>query len=561
MTTEREFNRARASHFVPEVDDDIAPNRITKSSRLDAPKHPQASGLIMRKAARDGNGVAEGADDLVATASSASGSALPTALMRKFESSLGADLSSVRVHTGAASADAAAAVGAKAYTVGQDIHFGAGYYDPSSSDGQHLLAHEVAHTVQQSGGSATRQNKLQVSAPHDAAEHEADRAADAMTSGQSFQIGGGAPVAARKVYRDADPDATQAPPEASPEMKEQADQFTANLLEGLARYREWRGNSAHTGHDVIAQQAMNAAAVAFNKNNIGSDAWEQWAGSGVAAKLSAADKADICEADSISGGNVMAIVRSTLSLPYTKPDHKYVMKLSSTTNGSLVDKALSALGTRVTITYTNAFAPSFHFTRDFTVSGLSVSAGVSVAATPRRFAQDHVEEQWGKTPSIFKFGKEAAKNFFHSLKDMEKEWAKDWLRSLGDRKHASTYEGSKPVDIGLDFDLLNLQIGADGIVADPVLEFWSPNDIIGAVLVPRLGRAELNVGPLDIRGVLMDAVTFQGTFGMFGALSFPNLKPTVTPPGQIVQGASSTTVGAIIDLKLVEMGAAWANLW
>lgn len=151
--------------------------------------------------ARDANGVAAGADAAVAAASSSSGSSLPTHLQRQFEGSLGADLSSVRVHTGAESQAAAHAVGAKAYTVGQDIHFGAGKYQPDDPFGMHLLAHEVAHTVQQAGGSAHRQNKLEVSTPHDAAEHEADRAADAMVRGAPATIGGNAGSLARQTVQ------------------------------------------------------------------------------------------------------------------------------------------------------------------------------------------------------------------------------------------------------------------------------------------------------------------------------------------------------------------------
>jgi hypothetical protein len=109
--------------------------------------------------------------------------------MRKFEGSLGADLSGVRVHTGGESATAASAVGARAFATGQDIHFGAGQYDPVSSEGQHLLAHEVAHTVQQRGGNPSGvQYKLEVSAPGDAFEHEADHAAAAMVSGAPASV-------------------------------------------------------------------------------------------------------------------------------------------------------------------------------------------------------------------------------------------------------------------------------------------------------------------------------------------------------------------------------------
>lgn len=201
MTTEREHAHARPEQNLDLDRDAAGVGRISRAAQLSAPTTPVVSGLLSRKAERDGNGVAAGADAAVASAQGSSGSALPETLMRKFESSLGADLSSVRVHTGGESEAAAHAVGAKAYTMGQDIHFGAGQYDPHSAQGQHLLAHEVAHTVQQGSGTPHRQNKLEVSTPHDAAEHEADNAATAMVAGQAFSVTTGAGVQ-RKVFRD-----------------------------------------------------------------------------------------------------------------------------------------------------------------------------------------------------------------------------------------------------------------------------------------------------------------------------------------------------------------------
>ncbi|MBK7191815.1 MAG: DUF4157 domain-containing protein, partial [Myxococcales bacterium] len=121
----------------------------------------QAAGL------RDANGVAADAEAAVDRAASSTGAPLPTHIQRQFEGSLGADLSGVRVHTGGESQQAAQAVGAKAYTVGNDIHFAAGNYQPDDPFGMHLLAHEVAHTVQQSGGAQRRQHKLEVSTPQD----------------------------------------------------------------------------------------------------------------------------------------------------------------------------------------------------------------------------------------------------------------------------------------------------------------------------------------------------------------------------------------------------------
>src|SRR5207245_89383 len=60
------------------------------------------------------------------------------------------DLSRVRVHTDARSAESAYAVHALAYTVGRDIVFASGQYAPQTPAGRKLLAHELAHVIQQS---------------------------------------------------------------------------------------------------------------------------------------------------------------------------------------------------------------------------------------------------------------------------------------------------------------------------------------------------------------------------------------------------------------------------
>lgn len=68
-----------------------------------------------------------------------------------FEPRFGADFSSVRVHTDERANETAKSIGAKAFTHGRDIAFASGQYSPGSSEGQHLLAHELTHVVQQSG--------------------------------------------------------------------------------------------------------------------------------------------------------------------------------------------------------------------------------------------------------------------------------------------------------------------------------------------------------------------------------------------------------------------------
>ena len=82
-------------------------------------------------------------------APSSAGEALEAGVRREMEARLGADFASVRVHTDTEAGESARALNARAYTVGPDIVFGAGQYAPSTPIGRHVLAHELAHVVQQ----------------------------------------------------------------------------------------------------------------------------------------------------------------------------------------------------------------------------------------------------------------------------------------------------------------------------------------------------------------------------------------------------------------------------
>ena len=89
---------------------------------------------------------------------------------------LGHDFSRVRVHHNAQAAASAEAVSAAAYTVGNDVVFGAGRYEPATFEGRALLAHELVHVVQQSGVHAPRSaGPIAIGDPHDRSEHEAER--------------------------------------------------------------------------------------------------------------------------------------------------------------------------------------------------------------------------------------------------------------------------------------------------------------------------------------------------------------------------------------------------
>jgi hypothetical protein len=111
-----------------------------------------------------------------------SGSPLPRATRGMFEAVLGHDFSGVRVHADAASAASAHDVNARAYTVGQNIVFGSGEYRPGTAAGDHLLAHELTHVVQQSGSGGTLQRQGLDDREEDEKEREAESLADRATS-------------------------------------------------------------------------------------------------------------------------------------------------------------------------------------------------------------------------------------------------------------------------------------------------------------------------------------------------------------------------------------------
>lgn len=114
------------------------------------------------------------------------GAPLDAAFRARAESFLGTDLAHVRVHTDAAAVESARSVQGHAYTSGSHIVFGPGMYDTSSAGGQHRLAHELTHVVQQQRGGVAGTvvpGGLSVSDPSDRFERAAVRSADAFVSG------------------------------------------------------------------------------------------------------------------------------------------------------------------------------------------------------------------------------------------------------------------------------------------------------------------------------------------------------------------------------------------
>jgi hypothetical protein len=112
-------------------------------------------------------------------ASRGRGRRLDTGIASQLEGALGDSMQDVRVHTGPQAAALTRAVSARAFTVGTDIFFSAGEYNPGSPTGAELIAHEAAHVVQQRGAPAS--GPLTVSQPGDALEREAEALARDVT--------------------------------------------------------------------------------------------------------------------------------------------------------------------------------------------------------------------------------------------------------------------------------------------------------------------------------------------------------------------------------------------
>jgi hypothetical protein len=106
------------------------------------------------------DGTPEPVEPLVARAR-AGGESLPPSARAFFEGQFGHDFTRVRVHTGAAASASAAALNARAYTVGHDVVFAAGEYQPHTSEGRHLLAHELTHVVQQGAAGGAESGRVQ----------------------------------------------------------------------------------------------------------------------------------------------------------------------------------------------------------------------------------------------------------------------------------------------------------------------------------------------------------------------------------------------------------------
>jgi hypothetical protein len=117
-------------------------------------------------------------------ASARQAQALPLQVQKKMESFFGADFSEVRVHVG----PEASSIGALAFTLGTDLYFAPGQYEPHTPRGQELIGHELTHVVQQREGRVANPFGDGVAVVQDPElEAEADRMGKAAAASSSAQ--------------------------------------------------------------------------------------------------------------------------------------------------------------------------------------------------------------------------------------------------------------------------------------------------------------------------------------------------------------------------------------
>ena len=121
---------------------------IQREATMEEEEELQMKSLVQR---RENLGGGEASIDLESSIQSArgSGQSLDASLQAKMGQAMGADFSSVKVHTDSQSDQLNQSIQSKAFTTGQDVFFRQGAYEPNSRGGQELIAHELTHVVQQ----------------------------------------------------------------------------------------------------------------------------------------------------------------------------------------------------------------------------------------------------------------------------------------------------------------------------------------------------------------------------------------------------------------------------
>jgi Domain of unknown function (DUF4157) len=142
-------------------------------------KKEGSEGEAVQKKANQGGGSGGGEDAAAVKEQLGSGQALDGRVQGAMSSAFGYDFSGVRVHTDTKAGELSTQLNARAFTIGSDVAFAGGEYKPGTLVGDALIAHELAHVVQQGGGKqgGGAQTKSESGSDNSSLEQDADRSA------------------------------------------------------------------------------------------------------------------------------------------------------------------------------------------------------------------------------------------------------------------------------------------------------------------------------------------------------------------------------------------------
>jgi hypothetical protein len=162
-TNEERMRRDKEIQTKPEIQKEHAPDekqekeKVQMKTQEEERDEMKSGAMAQRKPETGASAAASPALSSHIEQSAGKGRTLPGKTLDQMQGSLGYDFSQVNIHTGQDSVTMNKELGAQAFTHGKDIFFNKGKYDPDSTEGKRLLAHELTHVVQQ--GSAENESR------------------------------------------------------------------------------------------------------------------------------------------------------------------------------------------------------------------------------------------------------------------------------------------------------------------------------------------------------------------------------------------------------------------
>jgi hypothetical protein len=212
--------RSRVNKAEKKTDDSYyrEPESITSTARLFNLQQTFGNQAVQRMITNQADGKG---DSLNRNAGREGGQALPRETRETMEARFGEDFNNVRIHADDEAEASATALQSSAFTVGRDIYFARGMYAPQQPDGQCLIAHELAHVVQQGKSSETPSQDRGLAQAPQHAEQAAEAASRAVARGDSVPTQPGQQLQlARQTYPAPRPASGSDPPNPAPPKAE-----------------------------------------------------------------------------------------------------------------------------------------------------------------------------------------------------------------------------------------------------------------------------------------------------------------------------------------------------